>query len=395
MLKSLDKLFTETIKLSPDMWLYILSGVVAVAFLVPLIAGLVAGEFKKVKSIMRGIAAKPETAVAGMKQMPVAIKTRYKNARMGGLKPSMLVTEQACVTEPYKRSLISKVWIIVFVATVICAALAFTVAPLAALTVKIDPYVVDEAAISGVDMQLITALEHSPYILSVVVLALGGIFTLIGGIVGKLSLVGAVNTYGRFALAIDGAPGAEAHVADDGNAEAADRGFVFERQPEQDVAAGAYTEAHEQQQEAYAEAQPVYAEATQGYSESRQAYEEPAVVAPQESDEEIRKRAREEALAQARAAQAQAAAQARAQQQTQAAAARPAQNAANASTVDDVIARIEQIDKEGAPRETMREVATLLQKERAKPENKTPEQQKKLNEALSKLLKAMSAAGRK
>ena len=65
------------------------------------------------------------------------------------------------------------------------------------------------------------------------------------------------------------------------------------------------------------------------------------------------------------------------------------------SSADDVIARIEKIDREGAPRETMREVATLLQKERAKPENKTPEQQKKLNEALSKLLKAMSAASRK
>lgn len=83
------------------------------------------------------------------------------------------------------------------------------------------------------------------------------------------------------------------------------------------------------------------------------------------------------------------AAQAQAQAQAQTAA------PAGTSSADDVIARIEKIDREGAPRETMREVATLLQKERAKPENKTPEQQKKLNEALSKLLKAMSAASRK
>ena len=73
----------------------------------------------------------------------------------------------------------------------------------------------------------------------------------------------------------------------------------------------------------------------------------------------------------------------------------PVVQSAGPSSADEVIARIEQIDRDGAPRETMREVASLLQKERQKPENKTPEQQKKLNEALSKLLKAMSAASRK
>ena len=58
----------------------------------------------------------------------------------------------------------------------------------------------------------------------------------------------------------------------------------------------------------------------------------------------------------------------------------------------EVISRINAIEANGASRETMREVATLLQKERAKPENKTPEAQKRLNEALGKLLKAMSGA---
>lgn len=57
---------------------------------------------------------------------------------------------------------------------------------------------------------------------------------------------------------------------------------------------------------------------------------------------------------------------------------------------EDVVARIDRISREGAPLSVMREVALLLQQERAKPENKTPEQQRRLNEALSKLLKAMS-----
>ena len=106
-----------------------------------------------------------------------------------------------------------------------------------------------------------------------------------------------------------------------------------------------------------------------------------------EQEERARKEQAEQAAKEAAAKEA-AAAKARAQAE------KAAKVEAKADTVstEDVIARIEQIDKEGAPLSTMKEVALLLQKERAKPENKTPDQQRKLNEALSKLLKAMSAA---
>lgn len=147
---------------------------------------------------------------------------------------------------------------------------------------------------------------------------------------------------------------------------------------------------------------------------------------PVESEEEIRARARAEAMARAREEQAKAqqareeqlkaqrdaqlkedqerraaetrarmaqAAQARSEQTTTAAAAQNVE--LPKSNVEDVIARIEKINKEGAPLATMKEVALLLQQERAKPENKTPEQQRKLNEALASLLKSMSAANRK
>ncbi|MCL2370284.1 MAG: hypothetical protein FWC80_03560 [Firmicutes bacterium] len=67
----------------------------------------------------------------------------------------------------------------------------------------------------------------------------------------------------------------------------------------------------------------------------------------------------------------------------------------NAAVPEDIVKRIDQISQEGAPLATMKEVAILLQQERAKPENKSPEQQRKLNEALSALLKAMSAASKK
>lgn len=58
---------------------------------------------------------------------------------------------------------------------------------------------------------------------------------------------------------------------------------------------------------------------------------------------------------------------------------------------EDVVTRVDRISREGAPMSVMREVALLLQQERAKPENRTPDRQRRLNDALSKLLKAMSS----
>ena len=365
MLEALNKLFTEQVKLSTDMWLIVLTAVVFVAFLVTLLIGLFAGNFKKIRSLMKAVAANPSLAVAKMKQMPGAVKSLYKNARMSNTKPSVLVTEQACVEQPYKHSLISKVWIVTFTATVICSALAFVI-------LQVAPEKKNPA-----DFIFGTAF----------ILILGGLLTFIGAVIGKAAHGGAVKTYEKFALAIDG-----------DNVKAPEQAQpVYAEQPQQVYAESQSVYAEPQQmyaeQPVQTEEQPVYAEQPQQvYAEQpQQAYEEPvAVVQQQESEEELRRRAREEALAQARAeqmrAQQQAQAQAAAQQQTP---------VGGSSSADDVIAQIEKIDREGAPRETMREVATLLQKERAKPENKTPEQQKRLNEALSKLLKAMSAATRK
>ncbi|WP_438848558.1 hypothetical protein [Anaerocaecibacter muris] len=385
MLEALTKLFTETLKLSADVWLIICLAVLVVAFAVPLIAGLVAGRLKAVKTVMKSAIAHPQTAVAAMKRMPASIKAQYKNARMGNLRPSMLVTEQMCVAEPYKRSLISKVWISTLAATVVCSGIAYFSAPT----------VLENGA---------SALVISP----LTVFIFGGLLTAIGGIIGKCVYGGAVKTYEKFIPVLDGdqVKGAEPAAAQAAQqpAYSEPQAAYAEPQAAYSEPQTAYAEAQpvyeEQPQQVYAEPQAAYAEPQQtAYAEARPVYEEqPQVVnvAPQESDEEIRRKAREEALAQARAQQQQQQAQAAAQQQAaQQQAAQKQAAPAGGTSADDVIAQIEKIDRDGAPRETMREVATLLQRERAKPENKTPEQQKKLNEALSKLLKAMSAASRK
>lgn len=397
MLEKLNKFFVDTMGLTPEYWLYILLGVVALTFFVSVIAGFAGGDFVKIKKLMNAVVKNPSTAVASMKKMPVSVKNQYRRARVSGVKPSDLVTENDCVTVPYARSLASKIWLVTLVATVLCAAIGFFVC-----------YAMDYASLSGVaglaeavegdgetpPAAVVPAVYSAPALVALTVLIAGGIFTFIGAVVGCGVKSVALKTYAKFSRALDGdAPVSAASM----NGAAA-----------QTVAGGA-DRASEQSQFVNAEPQyaqaedptPVYAE-TPMYSEPQAQYVEPEPIAaepviaaePQESEEELRRRAREEALAQAKAQQAamqqKAAQQAQAQAQAQAAQ-QQAQTAAP-SSADDVIAQIEKINREGAPRETMREVATLLQKERAKPENKTPEQQRKLNEALSKLLKAMAAS---
>lgn len=362
MLEALNKLFAETIGLSAEIWLYILLAVVGLSFIVTLIVGLLTGNLKAIKSVMKTAIATPQAAVAALKKLPVSVKAQYKNARMSNLKPSVLVTESVCVGEPYKHSLISKLWLITFIATVICAGIGYVSAPF--------------AEDGGLGM----------FISPLMILIVGGLLTLVGGIVGKCVYSGAVKTYAKFVPVLDGdvtvgaGPQQPAYSEPQATAYAGQAQQEYTAEPQAE-----YVSAQEQ-----VTPEPVYAAEPQ----AQPIYEEPPVMAtPQESDEEIRRRAREEALARARAAQAEQ--QAQAAQAARAYAQAQAQTASSSSSADSVIAQIEKIDREGAPRETMREVATLLQKERAKPENKTPEQQKRLNEALSKLLKAMSAASKK
>lgn len=412
MLEALYNLFKTDgpLSLSGDIWLIAMLAIVAVAFLASLIAGLVGGAFNKTKSVMNSAVKKPNNALAAIKLLPADAKAQYKNARMGNLKPSILVTKQVCVDEPYKRSIISKIWLITLIATLLCGLMAFFVMPLQAVPSAPTGEVTEEALSNYYNS--IAAVSASPYMSGLIVLLAGGLFTFIGGIIGAVSYSGASNLYGKFIKVLDGDQAGGAQQA------------YSEPQPQP----RAHAQAQAQQ---YAEPQPAYEPQAQPYAEPQQQYAEPqqpmygepvnqqpmygepepqyaaepVFAAQQESDEEIRRRAREEAMAQMRAQQ-QAAQQQAAQQPQQppyqAQQAQPQQAAYQAqqqapvqggsSSMDEVIAKIDKIEREGASREVMREVATLIQKERAKPENKSPERQKRLNEALSKLLKAMSGA---
>lgn len=391
MLDIFNKMFTEYIKLAPEYWAIILIGVVVLTFLIALITGLAAGRFITIKSLMTKMVAVPGSVVKLMKKMPLTIKKKYKRARLANQDPSTYVTERDCVTEPFGNSLISRLWLVTFVATVICTLLAFFIVPLA-LTAVAEP--TDGAS-------------YSVYAIPACVAIVGAVLTLIGGIVGKAVYGSALKVYAKLVPVMDGdAKNADRQQPQMQQPDNAAYGMtaepvMFGEMPPQDAPVQAQQSQFEESHPIFTEQQPVY-DPRQDYFEPVQ--EAPVIVEPPQAarptPEELKRKEREEqAAARKAAAQQYAAEQAAARKAASehAARARAASRAeaVSSGSADDVIARIEQIDREGAPRETMREVAALLQKERAKPENKNPEQQKKLNDALSKLLKAMSAASRK
>ena len=162
MIAVFEKLFTQTIKLAPDLWLYILLAVVAVSFVVALVVGSLCGEFRTVKVRMRGVVNAPDKALAEMKLMPVSVKKQYKTARMANARPSDFLSQRDLVEAPYKASLISKVWLVTFAATIVCSLIAFFVMPLALV-----PLAESENGLAGLTMSM--------YIAPMIILLVGGL----------------------------------------------------------------------------------------------------------------------------------------------------------------------------------------------------------------------------
>ncbi len=382
-------------KLNTVVWLAIAAGIVVAVFVV-LLALSMGGDLGKFKKIAKQVIKKPDlqTCNATAKQLPTRVRKQYKTVKQTGAKPDDVITPDACVYAPFKESVASSFPNAVMSAGILCILLSFFVG-----------FYVKDAA------------ETFLYILTVpaIVTVLVMILRLAAGLISSAILKNGVKAYNGYVSAL-------ASVLHGGHA-AAEQAPVMQDEPisnEPPVYAQAQAaygntfdepthitvELEDEPVAVTAEPEPIAAE-----PEPVRVEPEPIVMQePQESEEELRARARAEAMAAARAEQAaaqaaaaqaqaqaaaQAAAQARAAQQAQAAqAAQTAQAAApsGASSADEVIARIEKIKQEGASLAQMKEVALQLQKERAKPENKTPEQQRRLNEALAALLKAMSSA---
>lgn len=448
--KIIDLLAKLPENLKTDIGLYIALGLTLVVFIVGLIMSLASsGDLSKFKTCA-AIAIKgntPQSINAGMQRMPVKVKKLYKRAMVTGAKPSDVVNIDAAVNTPYNNSAVAKLPATVLIATAIAMGAGVgTAAVFAGSFTAVSGVVILLTAILGGLLALISsAIAKSAY--KSAVKSYDALMDVLDAMRKNGGTVGAsapqaeeeeskvIHSKSDF----DGPSSITVEIDDGAEKEAEPV------QPEQQTYEPVY-----EQPEAYTP--PVYEQPEQAQyvppveQEVQPVYEQQAqaviIEQPAMSEAEIRAKAREEALAAARAEQAErakaqqaaranaqsAAAQAQggattAQQASRAAAAQrleelkaqreaqlkaqreaqahaqaqaKAQSAAKPSvSAEDVIARIEKINQEGATLPVMKEVAMLLQQERAKPENKTPEQQKKLNEALSKLLKAMSAANKK
>lgn len=376
-------------------------GIVAVVFVLGVVFAL-GGDLGKFKKVAKKVIKEPtlNNCNATAKELPIRARKQYKTVKQTGCKPDDAITPDACVYAPFKESAAAHMPGAVMAAGILAILFSFFAAPF-----------VKESAAGNLNIV---------YVLPAVVTAGVMIFRLAAGLVSSAILKSGMKAYngyvGVLGKVLSGG-GAAAHEAGNDSAPAYEHSTGEPRAYDATFDAPERITVELAEEENEVKAEPV----TETVAEA-----ETVVMAEPVEDEAAQKaRARAEAMAAARAEQAaaqaaaaqaaQAAAQAAAQKAAEQAAAQaaahataaqaqpvhsnpaPAQAATSAATssADEVIARIETIKREGAPITAMKEVALALQKERAKPENKTPEMQRKLNEALAALLKAMSSANKK
>ena len=393
--KLLQKLYTDVIykfaeKFGTFFWAIPAIAILLLAFVIGLALsfGGDLGKFKKVAKSAIGI---PTNAhfQATAKAMPIAVRKQYKEVKQTGKKPSDVITLDACVYTPYQVS----------------GAARFP-SLMTAFGVFAVMFVFGFAELRVVD-----------YISVLIVILLALVFRLIAGIVSRCILSSGVKTYNAYVAALDNylkvQVGGEQEQAPtpefNANAEENPAPAAETYNASGDIPFASADEPIKPTEFDYGnttvvQQTPVYGSTFEPERiEVTEIPEEPVVMAPPtETEAEIKARARAEAMARARAEQAQRAQAAQAQPQPQPQPQPKPQpkpqaqfSFSSSSSANDVIARIDKITKEGAPLSTMKEVALQLQKERAKPENKTPDMQRKLNEALAALLKAMSNANKK
>lgn len=372
-------------------------GIVAVVFVLGVVFAL-GGDLGKFKKVAKKVIKEPtlNNCNATAKELPIRARKQYKTVKQTGCKPDDAITPDACVYAPFKESAAAHMPGAVMAAGILAILFSFFAAPF-----------VKESAAGNLNIV---------YVLPAVVTAGVMIFRLAAGLVSSAILKSGMKAYngyvGVLGKVLSGG-GAAAHEAGNDSAPAYEHSTGEPRAYDATFDAPERITVELAEEENEVKAEPV----TETVAEA-----ETVVMAEPVEDEAAQKaRARAEAMAAARAEQAAAqaaaaqAAQAAAQKAAEQAAAQaaahataaqaqpvhsnpaPAQAATSAATssADEVIARIETIKRDGAPITAMKEVALALQKERAKPENKTPEMQRKLNEALAALLKAMSSANKK
>ena len=400
---------------SGDIWIYAALCVIVLVFLIFLILGLLTGEQKKFKSAAKIFLSDPneKTAFMSAKKMPMKVRKQFKQAKMTGLKYSDCISYDACVSEPYQKSLISKFVISTVLATVFSFFLVFSLMFLFIFSIPIPV---------GIHI----------YVGPVLVLVLGFLLIIIAAIIAMLVKKGLNKIYEKYIDELDKLSASNLEMPMEESQEYVapikkqkkqkpqreepqdiqTRGFgfsgplthqdTFNSPTSLDIEIDSVGVMEDNKGARFVEAEPVFSIDSQPEVvatpppppkvPNNNIVDERAAV-----DAEVKK-AVEEAERARKMAETKPGTITRTETTTttfETVIATPPPSQSSSQSADDIIQKIEKISKEGAPLASMKEVAMLLQQERAKPENKSPEQQQKLNAALSMLLKAMSTAGKK
>ena len=355
-------------------------GIVLVVFVIGLIAAL-GGELGKFKRLAKKAIAKPTAAnfQQTAKDMPVRVRKQYKKAKQSGEKPSDVITVDACVYRPFRSSAAARFPGAVMAAGILAALLSFF------LMSYVKPTKMMNVEKGTMYYYLI------PDMVTVGVMLL----RLFAGLISSAVLKSGVRVYTKYVDTLDAnLHGGAAREEEQPQREEQRDEVPFVRPDETPVHADTYEATFDAPTHISVELADEEEEQPEQSAPQATVFE--PVAEQQESEAEMKARARAEAMARMRAEQQAAQAKAAAQAEPEPViAAEPEPAPAGLSSADEVIARIDRITKEGATLAQMKEVALQLQKERAKPENKTPECQQKLNKALAALLKSMSGVSRK
>lgn len=343
--------------------------------------------------------------MAQMQCMPTKVKKMYKRAILTCAKPSDIVSVDAAVNVPFARSMISKLPVF----TAIGAFVAMTVGV-------------------GISTGTEGVVGASAGIAATIIGFVGGALVLASVLVSSVTYKNAIVVYDALMDALDSLAKNNDFIdiqdVSDDSAQNTGGDWNGTAEPQQ-ARSGENATFATSQPEADAAARQAEELARQkaAQAEARRKAEQEALAAQKAAQQAAMAKAAQEAIAAQKAAMAKAAQAAQAEQnrnaaqqrleelkaqreaqmraqheaQAQQRAAQAAANGENAPSVTaaDIIAKIDRLDLRGGTLAEMKEAALLLQKERAKTENRTPELMKSLSDAQMKLMKIMNAAIKK
>jgi len=442
--------------LSSDIWLFVALGIIAVSFIICLVLMFVTGNVNKFKKAVKAFLANPSQAAArtAAKQMPIKVTKLYKRSLATSERPSDVIGIDACINTPYQMSVAPKAPIIVCIASIFAAVLSAAGAyvshmefltynimngNLDALEGAVEPFavaftVVAVAAAAGFIFTILTQIINSAFYSSATKvydkyvdeldkLSKGGNFENVNLDDGAQNVpaepvasvqeeyASQVMFAAQESNTIDEMPAQnfnefKANHFDANDFSKDNQSFEFDASPVGQGGEFAFESQDNTSQDVFAPSQnvfepelepaeqfavPVFSDPEPVAVRDPIVTTQPSPVSKPSSAEEMRKKVEEARLART---------QVTTQKETPVAPivpkATPTPKAATSSgSTDDLLQKIGRAIEDEAPLATLKDLALRLQQERAKPDNKTPEKQKKLSETQIKLMRAMTTAMKK